>query len=685
MRYTLQRAAGGMLPPAARRHSTEKRREGRPSANPRRTLAGKGGWRDWAGARGGTRGGHEEAERGAAAAGTAADGLAPAGARSPGRRRGLSDKGDGAGGGRGRARRAPRTSRLLRRGARRPRDALRQRRRPLHHASSLVAHRGRAAHRHGRQPVGAVEARAVPDHRVHALVAHHAGAWRHRLPRGRVLERKGQLHRLLRALVHHLLPQLALMADAVQLAFDVLLGDLEEAQHRVVGLLAHQVEDAAVLLRRQLPPRLLHAGGEVLRAVLPVQQLNVHIKLLLAAVVYPGTGKHADHLAKLHSAACQLGSQILERLKTLLVHLLVQLLVDTVHVLLVPLRVFRALALELAQIVAAFSDVHVVRRALDREVVNLVPELAGVPLQLAAGPLQPAQTEVQRVQALRGLLRDVRVVALERVHAVLVPLVQLLVLLREFGLARPHHLLGLLRVLVDLVQHLLVDLLVLQGTGLEHADLLEGFRETPLRRLPMVLVLLLELVVVGLYLVLKLLGLAPDQAECLVDLPAASVGLEAEGGGHVAYRLHRLLVVIVRLVPRRNVYLVVELVLGLVAHVRNVLGQLVAALVRLLQALRHVLHPGVMGLQGFLHVTHVQTHGGDLRCHSRLHALPRSDDRVRRVHPRTHLVEIYIHGVHGSCEVLHVALASKHDALDLSGVVLVTIDDVLQLTEVVLD
>merc|ERR1719443_1731110 len=90
-----------------------------------------------------------------------------------------------------------------------------------------------------------------------------------------VLQGESQLQGLLLAALHNLLPQLALVLHALQLRLDVLLRDLEQAQHGVVRLLRDHVQDVAEPLRAALAPSLVDAEGHVLRAVLPAKQLDV--------------------------------------------------------------------------------------------------------------------------------------------------------------------------------------------------------------------------------------------------------------------------------------------------------------------------------------------------------------------------------------------------------------------------
>mmetsp|Transcript_6068 Transcript_6068/g.16137 ORF Transcript_6068/g.16137 Transcript_6068/m.16137 type:complete len:226 (+) Transcript_6068:62-739(+) len=89
-----------------------------------------------------------------------------------------------------------------------------------------------------------------------------------------------------------------------------------------------------------------------------------------------------------------------------------------------------------------------------------------------------------------------------------------------------------------------------------------------------------------------------------------------------------------------------------------------------------------MVLEGFLNVTDVQPHGGDLSCHGGFHALAACNDGVRGIHARTHLVQVDVDSIHGSSEVLHVALASQHDAADVVDLALVVVQEIFELTNV---
>mmetsp|Transcript_34960 Transcript_34960/g.88876 ORF Transcript_34960/g.88876 Transcript_34960/m.88876 type:complete len:370 (+) Transcript_34960:1012-2121(+) len=322
---------------------------------------------------------------------------------------------------------------------------------------------------------------------------------------------------------------------------------------------------------------------------------------------------------------------------------------------------------------------------LDREAVRLVPQFVDVTLRLAARTLQTGDPQVQRVEALRCLLGNACVMALDAVDAVVHLAVKVLVLLPQVGLELAVARLEGGVVLVHLRVHLPVDLDVPVRRGLELARLrgpgLQAIVDLGVGLVHLALVILL----VGIHLIIHLLHLATDLAERLVDFPTAAVHLQPQCRGHVAHCLDRSIDVIVHVVPGSDVGLGIQLCLGLVTQLRNVLGKLMATLVRLLQTLRDVLHPSIMGLKCFLHVAHVQAHCRDLGSHGCFYALPRGDNRVRRVDARPHLIQVDIDGIHGRREVLHVPLARQDDALHVSRVVLRAVEQVLELTNIVFD
>mmetsp|Transcript_6449 Transcript_6449/g.18463 ORF Transcript_6449/g.18463 Transcript_6449/m.18463 type:complete len:690 (-) Transcript_6449:569-2638(-) len=559
--------------------------------------------------------------------------------------------------------------------------ALRLHLRLLHHRRILRADvPGRLHRRQGprrRREASLEAALAARHHSGHARPAQ-------RLPGVRVLERQRELQWLLRPLVDYLLPELALVAHAVELALDVLLRDLEEPENRVVRLLADQVEDAPVLLGRRLSPDLFHPGGEVLRTVLPIEQFHIDVQFLLRAVVHPRAREDTHNLAQLHGSASELGHVVLQALEGLFLHLLVELLVHSVEILLQPLLILRALPLQSAQVVAVLADVHIVGGALHRNAVHLVPEFVDVSFSLSARALQAADAKVERVQALRRLLGDVRVVALDAVHAVVDLFVQVVVLLAKDGLELRNPRGGLGVLFVELAMDLLMRLRMLHGRQLQLPRLrlvrLEALRHLGLRLLHEPLTRLR----VRVHLVDHVPDLPADLVDRLVDLPPPAVDLQPERRCHVPDGLDGRVHVVVHVIPCGDVRLGIEFRLRLVSQLGDILSQLVAALVRLLQALGHVLHPSIVRFQRFLHVAHVESHGGDLGCHRRLDALPRSDDGVRGVNTCAHLVQIDIDRIHRGGEVLHVALASQDDALHMGGVVLRTVHEVLQLADVVL-
>mmetsp|Transcript_104522 Transcript_104522/g.300860 ORF Transcript_104522/g.300860 Transcript_104522/m.300860 type:complete len:413 (+) Transcript_104522:842-2080(+) len=276
-------------------------------------------------------------------------------------------------------------------------------------------------------------------------------------------------------------------------------------------------------------------------------------------------------------------------------------------------------------------------------------------------------------------------VLLEAVHTIIDRLVQSLVLLTEgrFQLAVPRIDIGML-----LLQHA-VDFAVrvgmLLGDSLEFARMCGVGLEAVVHRRMVVRQGSVVVLLIRVHLAMQALDVRADLAQDLVDLPAPAIYLQPQGGGHVAHGLDRRIDIVVHVVPCSDVCLRVQLRLGLVAQDADVLTQLVAALMGLLETLRYILHPRVVRLQGLLHVAHVEPHRRDLGGDGRLHSLPRGDDGVGGVDAGAHLVQVDVHRVHGGGKVLHVALAGQHDAFHVGGVVLLPVDHVLELADVILD
>mmetsp|Transcript_85073 Transcript_85073/g.238215 ORF Transcript_85073/g.238215 Transcript_85073/m.238215 type:complete len:385 (-) Transcript_85073:308-1462(-) len=354
---------------------------------------------------------------------------------------------------------------------------------------------------------------------------------------GLLLHGERQLQRLLLPALHHLLPELALVPDAVKLALNVLLRDLKQPQHGVIRLLAHEVEDAPVLLRRLLAPHLLNTCSQILRAVLPVQELHVHIQLLLGAVVHPRPWEDSDDLAEFNGAPREFRDVVLQGLEALLIHLLVEFFVHSVDVLLQPLLVLRSLPLQLAQVIAVLADVHIVSGALHGQAVDLVSHLVNVTLRFATSALQAADTEVQGVQPLRRLLRDIRMVTLDAIDAIIDLLMEIVILLAQRGLHLRDASLGLCVPFVDLTMDVLVGLGVLHGDHLQLSRLrllrLKTLRDLRVRLLHEALLRL----VVGVHLVDYLPDLTADLIQRLVHLSPPAVHLQTQRRRHVAHCL----------------------------------------------------------------------------------------------------------------------------------------------------
>merc|ERR1712139_615076 len=89
-----------------------------------------------------------------------------------------------------------------------------------------------------------------------------------------------QLKRLLLATLHHLLPQLPLMLDSLQLRLNVLLRDLKEPKHAVVSFLCDHVQNVSEPLRTPLTPGLIDPEGHVLSTFLPTKKFDISLTLV---------------------------------------------------------------------------------------------------------------------------------------------------------------------------------------------------------------------------------------------------------------------------------------------------------------------------------------------------------------------------------------------------------------------
>mmetsp|Transcript_6844 Transcript_6844/g.15570 ORF Transcript_6844/g.15570 Transcript_6844/m.15570 type:complete len:227 (+) Transcript_6844:1085-1765(+) len=175
-----------------------------------------------------------------------------------------------------------------------------------------------------------------------------------------------------------------------------------------------------------------------------------------------------------------------------------------------------------------------------------------------------------------------------------------------------------------------------------------------------------------------------NRGQDFIHLATTCVHIQTKGGDHVTHRFDASIQVVVGFFPGHIVHLRVQLGVHLVLEVDDILGQVLLLLLHLLQGVGHILHPTVVVLQGFLDVPDVQTHGGDFRRHCRLHTLTAGDDRMGGINTGSHLIQVHIHGIHGSSEVLHVTLAGQDDAADMVHFALIVAKEVFQFAHVVL-
>mmetsp|Transcript_44083 Transcript_44083/g.104967 ORF Transcript_44083/g.104967 Transcript_44083/m.104967 type:complete len:469 (-) Transcript_44083:365-1771(-) len=456
------------------------------------------------------------------------------------------------------------------------------------------------------------------------------------------------------------------MANTIQLAFDVLLRDLQEAQHAVVGLLGHHVQDVAEALGAALAPGLVHAEGHVLCALLPAQQLHIRLPLICTfRIIEFGAGEDTNHLRELHHAPGQGRSAVLQVLERLLVDLGVQNIVHGIHLGLPVLLIHVALLLHLADGIAVLLDVHLVGGALHRQPVHLLPQLQDVTLVFAQATLHATHAQVQCSEAARG-----------------------------FGTAKlslllhgPNLLEGLLLLLANVVLQsgFCIGHISFQVTA-HHGHLVEAVAQRVLRRVQALLrgcQILVRKVnstikrVDCLVCVTRDLGLGllqvrlhrsdvmADSGQNLIHLAPAGIHIQAQRGDHVPDRLDGSIQVIIGFLPGNVVNLRVQLRVHLVLQINDVLSEIFLLLLHLLQGVGHIFHPAVVVLQRFLDVANVQAHGRDLSSHGRLHSLAAGDDGMGGIHTSAHLIQVHIHSIHGCCKVLHVTLTGKDDAADM--------------------
>mmetsp|Transcript_56980 Transcript_56980/g.124985 ORF Transcript_56980/g.124985 Transcript_56980/m.124985 type:complete len:273 (-) Transcript_56980:302-1120(-) len=186
----------------------------------------------------------------------------------------------------------------------------------------------------------------------------------------------------------------------------------------MVCLLVHKVQNTAVLLRRLLPPHLVHAGYHVDTAIFPIQQLNVDVKLLIGPVIHSSAREYTNNLRQLHHASRQLAHKLLKRDEIGLIQLLVELLIDSVHVLLVLVGVLSSPLLQLGCVALDLVNVHVVRCTLHCQPIHLFTHLSDITLVLPTCALHPTDAELQSVHPFAGLLGNISIVPIRVLRTV---------------------------------------------------------------------------------------------------------------------------------------------------------------------------------------------------------------------------------------------------------------------------
>mmetsp|Transcript_66997 Transcript_66997/g.146134 ORF Transcript_66997/g.146134 Transcript_66997/m.146134 type:complete len:264 (-) Transcript_66997:1272-2063(-) len=211
-----------------------------------------------------------------------------------------------------------------------------------------------------------------------------------------LLHGERKLQGLLLAALHHLLPELPLVLDSLELRLNVLLGDLQQSQNAMICLLRNHIEDVPKALRAALAPSLVHAERHVLSALLPAQQFDIGLALIHSlSIIESRSREDPDNLSKLHHALGKRGGAMLEILKGLLIHLGIEDVVHGVHLRLPVLLVHVALLLQLPRCIAILLNIDLMRSALDCEAVGLFAQLENVALVFTKTALHAAHAEVQ--------------------------------------------------------------------------------------------------------------------------------------------------------------------------------------------------------------------------------------------------------------------------------------------------
>mmetsp|Transcript_49327 Transcript_49327/g.88648 ORF Transcript_49327/g.88648 Transcript_49327/m.88648 type:complete len:215 (-) Transcript_49327:339-983(-) len=170
-----------------------------------------------------------------------------------------------------------------------------------------------------------------------------------------------QLQRLLLPSFNNFFPELALMLHTLKLGLDVLLGNLQQAKHAVIGLFGNHIQDVAEALRAALAPSLVNPKGHVLGTLFPAKKLHVSLSLVSTfSIIELWSWEDTNNLGKFDHTLCQRCNNVLEILERLLVHLRVEHIMYGIHLRLPVLLVHVSLLFHLSDGIAVLLDVHFV-------------------------------------------------------------------------------------------------------------------------------------------------------------------------------------------------------------------------------------------------------------------------------------------------------------------------------------
>merc|ERR1719265_441770 len=224
---------------------------------------------------------------------------------------------------------------------------------------------------------------------------------------------------------------------------------------------------------------------------------------------------------------CQFADVVLKT-QEILVDLLIQFLVDSIHVLLVPLIIFRPLALHLLDVIAILSNVNIMRGALHSQIIDLVAELVDVTLLLTTGALQTADAQIKGVEALGCFLRDVGVMPLNTISTVIDLLVHVLILFPQVRLDLVRLGIKVVVCSVDFEIEVPLNLSMFLGRVFQSIAMVMALINSLVQNLVVIVHEYKNHLSLVLSLFIQGLDATADLAQCFINLASAAIHLQAQ-------------------------------------------------------------------------------------------------------------------------------------------------------------